>query len=333
MSSIPAVVSHFVSASLYFLRPTPSHSPPKEHIISKASPLPPKKRKLADTVPSSSSPAVTSGITPSVGGPAKKAKSSTIEELENLPVEVLLEKMNTAIENDQWDRKHQLIGTFISLCAVKDSAKDPQMQLMAEQGGGVSRSEIMTWIEESDKYAKWVKQMLSKMEARSYQAAITKCLLKAGFTRTGSSGRYIKWLLPKGTPMAPSTTTGKAPPSTKKSVPQKEGEDEVEEEEKSSLDDEKDEEDEGEEGEDEQQHNEENADEEEEDDDDEQDSNTNGQEQEDDEDDEEEGERQTDDRSNSGADDEEDDNDSGSEIGRHGFSSVTPGSAEGELRL
>lgn len=175
------------SYTLYFLRPMDSK--PVEHVVTSSPPTSAKKRKIPDSEPSSSTP----------GNKRSKAQQ---DELDSLPVESLLEKMTEAIDNNQWERRHQLIGATIALHAVRESALDPSIQSIA-LGGGVSRSDVMVWIEESPKFSNWVQQMLSKMEQRSYQAAITKCLLKAGYTRTGSSGRYIKWYLPKDTPISP----------------------------------------------------------------------------------------------------------------------------------
>lgn len=86
---------------------------------------------------------------------------------------------------------------MLVLRAVKDAAKAPTIQEYAKDNG-VARSRIIEWIEKSSKYSQWVQQMLSKVEARSYQAAITKSLLKAGYARNGTSGRYVKWHLPPG---------------------------------------------------------------------------------------------------------------------------------------
>jgi hypothetical protein len=185
-----------------------------------------KKRKTPTLVPSSvvssSSPSVVGSSKGGGGGskddgPAmKKIKTDkggqTFQaELDDLPVETLLEKMSDAISKNEWERKHQLIGSTISLHAVRYAAMDPKIQILA-MDGGVSRTNIMSWIEHSDLFKEWVEQMLSKMEARSYQAAVTKSLLKTGFTRTGSSGRYIKWLLPKDIKI-----TVKAPAKSNKS--------------------------------------------------------------------------------------------------------------------
>jgi hypothetical protein len=55
----------------------------------------------------------------------------------------------------------------------------------------------MDWIADSDTFRKWVEQMATKLEPKSYQSSITKAMVKAEYERTSSTGRYIKWLLPK----------------------------------------------------------------------------------------------------------------------------------------
>jgi hypothetical protein len=172
------------SYTLYFLRPLDAK--PTQHVNATQQPvqvpLSTNKRKATPDAPLSST---------------KRSKVSQ-QHFDSLPVETLLQQMNEAIDNSLWERRHQLIGASIALHAIKEAAKDPTIQTVA-LNGGVSRSEIMAWVEQSPKYSNWVSQMLLKMEPRSYQAAITKCLLKAGFSRTSSSGRYIKWYLPKDT--------------------------------------------------------------------------------------------------------------------------------------
>jgi len=145
------------SYTLYFLLPTDSK--PKEHIVS-ISPSPPKKRNATPDTP------------PSSTNVAKRSKSNQ-DELDTLPVQTLLDRMTEAIDSNLWERRHQLIGAAIALHAVQDAARHPKIQAEAVTGG-VSRSDIMGWIEESPMYATWVQQMLTKMEQRSYQAAITK---------------------------------------------------------------------------------------------------------------------------------------------------------------
>ena len=125
------------------------------------------------------------------------SKKTLQTELDALPTKELLKQMNQGIEDNIWDRRHQLIGSTLSYRAVLSATRSSELQkLAAEHKGELSRGEIMDWIAESDRYKAWVEHMLSKMEAKSYQASITKALLKAGFERTSTHGRYIKWIVP-----------------------------------------------------------------------------------------------------------------------------------------
>lgn len=142
-------------------------------------------------------------LTASAAAPAAKKSNKSKEawptlqnDIDNMSTDDLLEQISSAIEGDVWERRHQLMGSTVSYRAVLAAAEDPEIQRQAEVGGGASRSDIMKWIAESERFGKWVDQMLGKLEDKSYQASITKALIKAGFSRTASSGRYIKWVLP-----------------------------------------------------------------------------------------------------------------------------------------
>ena len=195
----------------------------------------------------------------------KERNNNMIKELEALPVAVLLARMDDAIQQNLWERKHQLIGSTICCRAVLQAAQsyDVQQELLSNglsnirsgtntgtgiknttayyfsAGGGtclvcscvsfffllllvpfltyhslthssiltpsnlmnvhaidsdaieVSRNFIMDWVEKSSTYKRWVSQMLLNMEPRSYQASITKSLLKTGWSRTSGAGRYM----------------------------------------------------------------------------------------------------------------------------------------------
>jgi hypothetical protein len=54
----------------------------------------------------------------------------------------------------------------------------------------------MKWIKNSPKYTNWVSEMQSRMEFKSYQSSIGKALNRAGFERTGTTGRHVRWILP-----------------------------------------------------------------------------------------------------------------------------------------
>ncbi|CAB9520544.1 expressed unknown protein [Seminavis robusta] len=251
--------------SLYFLLPTDTQDPPKTIDIPLETPaaVPPapddnKSASPAKTKSASSSSATnnkrkmpSSASSPSSDFPkpkikAKKPKAAPFAqlqaELDALPIETLLERMNEAVESERWERKHQLIGSTISLHAVKDATSASEIREQAADGG-VPRTEIMRWIKESPKYAAWVKQMMSKMEAKSYQNTITKALLKAGNVRTGSGGRYIKWILPGVTLINKEEGASDKPPGETKEAP-KDGEEEEEMDEEDGNDDDEEEDDE-----------------------------------------------------------------------------------------
>lgn len=141
-------------------------------------------------------------------------------EIDSLTTDVLLRQIAEAVDNDNWERRHQLIGSTVSYRAVLEAAQDPTIQNLAREGGGVSRHDVMLWIANSSRFGHWVSQMLSKLEDKSYQASITKALIKANFVRTASSGRYIKWLLPsdvdQGVPKSMGSKAGSAVSATVK---------------------------------------------------------------------------------------------------------------------
>lgn len=132
--------------------------------------------------------------------PSKRRRGLTgmQADLDLLSTEELLDQLNTAIEANVWERKHQFIGSTLSGRAVIAAAKAPDLrQKAAQSGDALERSEVMEWIAESKQFSKWSQQMLTKLEAKSYQASITNAMIKAGYTRTAEKGRYIKWILPK----------------------------------------------------------------------------------------------------------------------------------------
>jgi hypothetical protein len=146
--------------------------------------------------------------TTSAGSTIKERNNTLTKEMEALPVKSLLKIMDDAVSKGLWERKHQIIGSTLCYHAVRSagSSKEIQQEILdnnttttttttgnnnKDKGPGVSRTTIMEWIENSKQYKIWVQQMLSNMEPRSYQASITKSLLKAGFSRTSGAGRYM----------------------------------------------------------------------------------------------------------------------------------------------
>ncbi|GAX13445.1 hypothetical protein FisN_34Lh049 [Fistulifera solaris] len=131
--------------------------------------------------------------------PSKKRRgfSGLQAELDLLSTDELLEQFNTAIATNVWERKHQFVGSTISVRAVMAAAQSPELHGLAAKSGDLERAEVMDWIAASERFAKWSQQMLTKLEAKSYQASITNAMVKVGFTRTAEKGRYIKWRLPQ----------------------------------------------------------------------------------------------------------------------------------------
>jgi hypothetical protein len=144
---------------------------------------------------SSSYAAATTSVSPSkphVSAMVKRNKTIQ-QDIESLSTEELLDLMTEAIERNIWDRRHQLVGSTLSYRAVLEAAEAPNFENHYE----LSRTEVMDHIAEMPKFKQFVEQMLTKVEAKSYQASITKAMIKAGFSRTANSGRYIKWIIPE----------------------------------------------------------------------------------------------------------------------------------------
>jgi hypothetical protein len=129
---------------------------------------------------------------------AKRARgfSSIQAELDTLSTDELRRQLTAAIEEDIWERRHQLIGSTLSGRAVVAAAQASELREKEKESSGLTRGQVMEWIAASDAFAEWSLQMQTKLETKSYQSSITKAMVKAGFTRTASSGRYIKWFMP-----------------------------------------------------------------------------------------------------------------------------------------
>jgi FHA domain len=184
------------SYTLYFL--LPKDVEPSEYVVilepsSALSSLHnTKKRKIGQ------SPG--SGVTVPAPSPLTSKISNLQDDLDCLSTEILLNRMTEAVDAGVWERKHGMLAAAIAVRAAKDAALDPEIGAKGAKAG-IARTDFMQWIEKSPQYSEWVKQINTKMEPRSYQALMTKTLLKAGYTRTGSSGRYVKWLLPAEIPL------------------------------------------------------------------------------------------------------------------------------------
>jgi hypothetical protein len=132
----------------------------------------------------------------------KKTKKDTAAggtrqaELDDLSTEDLLQQFFANIANGEWDRRQSMIGGTIAFRAIVEAAYAKELQHQAYYERGLFRTVIMDWVANSDKFSEWKKHMLANLEEKSYQANITKAMMKAGYERTSSAGRYVKWTLP-----------------------------------------------------------------------------------------------------------------------------------------
>ena len=180
----------FSAFSVYFLLPS--------HTSTKTLELPLKakqrKRKIQPDSVSSSPPSKKSKI------PAFKTLQ---EELENKPTEDLLAQLKIAHEKGIWDRRCQFMGATISYRAVRDAAQSKELQhaqaSASDQAPGISKQELVKWIEASPMYKAWTEIMQMKLEPKSYQTNIAKAMQRAGYERstTVSVGRHVRWFLPR----------------------------------------------------------------------------------------------------------------------------------------
>jgi len=133
--------------------------------------------------------------------PVKKLKrqynrKAPLLQMEDRPLDELLREFHHAIETDVFDRKHQMVSSGIMMYAVKTVAADSEMIHESQTKSGLSRSDIMDFIEKHTVYSKWVKRIMTKMELKTYQSNLSKALVKAGYERVGTTGRHVKWLIP-----------------------------------------------------------------------------------------------------------------------------------------
>uniref|UniRef100_A0A7S0XPU1 FHA domain-containing protein n=1 Tax=Pseudo-nitzschia delicatissima TaxID=44447 RepID=A0A7S0XPU1_9STRA len=218
-----------------FLLPTDAE--PKPHTIEGEGETKKKKTTKTKKRPAPTTSSSSAAATKKTKTSKTNTATATLAELETLPVEELLEKMDEAVSKGLWDRKNQFIGATICYHAVRSAGKSSEIQQKVIDDGGVSRSDIMDWIHHSDKFGGWVQQMLTNMEPRSYQAAITKSLLKSGFARTSGAGRYIKWELPSDIPLTAKKKMKPKPTIKQEAVSEKEDKEEAPKEEEQEEDD------------------------------------------------------------------------------------------------
>lgn len=61
----------------------------------------------------------------------------------------------------------------------------------------VARSELTNWMASSPQHTAFQQRLMERMEPKSFQACITKALVRSGFERGSGSGRFIQWRVPK----------------------------------------------------------------------------------------------------------------------------------------
>lgn len=151
------------------------------------------------TVPNPMADQDVEGEETSTGPPLKKAKKEKMDtETIELPLPELIKEFLDAIDTDKFERKHSMMSTIILQYAVQEVSKDTAIQNASKSEGGVPRSVIMDWISNNETYSKYVAALLTKVEIKSYQQNLSRALIKGGFTRLGTTGRHVKWILPDG---------------------------------------------------------------------------------------------------------------------------------------
>ena len=180
----------FSAFSVYFLLPKTKSTKTMELPLKSK-----RKRKFQQPdTPASASP------------PNKKSKIPAFktmqEELECMSTEDLLSQLQMADEKNIWDRRCQFMGATISYRAARDAAQSSELQTVQAKASattpGISKQEVVQWIQESDKYESWSEIMKRKLEPKSYQTNIAKAMQRAGYERSThvSVGRHVRWYLP-----------------------------------------------------------------------------------------------------------------------------------------
>lgn len=126
-------------------------------------------------------------------------QAKIIADFEALTTAELLQKTaDAASAPNAWDRRHQLLNSAIAAHAVKAAARDQGIMAIHAENGGIQRNDVLEWIQQSSTFQGWVELMLKKLEKKSYEKNISNAILRAGYTRSGSTGRHVRWTLPQG---------------------------------------------------------------------------------------------------------------------------------------
>jgi len=176
---------------------------------------------------------------PKLAAAHKKQRGNTWttiqEQLDSLSTDELLEQLKQAVADNVWDRKHQFMGATVAYRAVRAAAAVPGIKSRA-QAEGVSKAEIVEWIQTSAMFQEWAETMQQKLEPKSYQSSISKAMARAGYERINNKnfGRHVRWSVPSEgndddnddgtttqatTPAPPSPPPAPAPPAKSTTSP------------------------------------------------------------------------------------------------------------------
>ena len=159
--------------------------------------------------------------------PIKKTKSSPpttdnkdssfASTLESKTDAELLEMLSQATESNGWEKHSQNIGAALATRACRAAAGSSKIQKLNRDFTGVTQRDVMNWINnESDTFGEYEKMMLRKIEPKSFGIAMSKAIIRAGYTKSDvKSGRANRWELPSDIIVPPVATV--EPPTMKKS--------------------------------------------------------------------------------------------------------------------
>ena len=121
-----------------------------------------------------------------------------------MATEDLLQQLDDAVEQGVWDRRCQFVGATVAYRAVKEAAESLEIQKKA-LNGGVSKAEVVDWIQGSARFKNWSIIMQGKLEVKSYQSSISKAMTRAGYERVDKKnfGRFVRYTIPSGTKIHP----------------------------------------------------------------------------------------------------------------------------------
>ena len=162
-----------------------------------------KKRDNADDDTDASS-ADDSSIVNKSPRPNKKSKATPStpnnndSALESKSDSELLQMLSGATKGNGWDKQSQSIGTTLATRACRAAANSSKIQKLNKELGGITQRDVMNWINlDSEIFGEFERMMLSKIEIKSFNIAMGKALIRAGYTKSDvKSGRANRFHLP-----------------------------------------------------------------------------------------------------------------------------------------